>query len=1100
MQIKLTSLLFFKRKAILKFIVKTLLFLCCTSVFGFSTSVIFSQNEKVTIDSDRTLSIYEVLELIGHQTECTFIYQSDIFKDVPNVSVKKGVIKVKTLLKRCLPESDFDISISNDTYISISRKVSQKVPKRQTEVKGQVTDSTGLPIAGVFVLVKGTNLGTSTSIDGTYSIRANATDTLVFSYLGFVTQNIPVDGRQEINVQLQEDITQLDAVTLNAGYYSVKERESTGSIVKVSEKDIVQQSLTNPLASIQGRAAGVEISQTSGIPGADFNIRIRGQNSIRTDGNDPLYIVDGVPFSSSSLGSQQTSTIMPGRRLSPLNNINSADIASIEILKDADATAIYGSRGANGVVLITTKKGHYGDTKFTLNTSAGFGSVANRIDVLSTPQYLEMRREAFANDGIDPLPFNAYDINGTWDETRDTDWQDELFGGTAYLNTVQGALSGGNEQTQFLISGNYNKQTTVYPGDFDNKKISVLSNLSHTSKNDKLSLQFSANYTSDINNLLSTDLVSEGLRLSPNAPRLYDDNGELNWENSTWNNPLRLLEGKYKSNGSALISNLSLNYKLTDGFNFVANMGYTESHLKEIRTVPSTVLNPAFGLGSEISSAIHSSGDRSSWIVEPQLHWNTSFGDTEIKTLAGLTFQEQGSNQLSQVANGFTSNGLIENIGAASTLFILNDIETKYRYNALFGRINLNHNGKYILNLTGRRDGSSRFGPNKRFSNFGAIGMAWIFSEERFIKDLFPFLSFGKLRASYGTSGNDQIGDYQYLDTYSFGNSLYDDIIGLSPTRLFNPNYSWEENKKGEVALELGFLNDRIFINGGYYSNRSSNQLVGIPLPGTTGFNSLNANLNATVQNSGWEISINTSQIQKPDLKWSTSFNLTIPKIELLEFPNLEGSTFANQLVAGEPLNIVKVFQSQGVNPETGYYEFTDFNNDGVISAPDDNQIVKNLNPEFFGGISNQLSYKRFSLDFLFQFTKQIGRNYLASSGIVGGRSNQPTSVLQRWQNPGDTSSIQQFTSGANQEGSMAYSSFIESDAVFIDASFIRLRTVSLTYRIPQLERSNLNCEVFLNGQNLLTFTKYDGLDPETRSSSALPPLRFISLGTKITF
>ena len=1100
MQIKLTTMLFFRWKEITKFIVKTILLLCCTAAFSLSPSTIFSQNEKVVIDSDQTMTIYEVLELIGKQTECTFIYQSDIFKDVPDIAIRKGIIKVMKLLEQCLPEANFVITATKDNYITISRK--EPKPSRQDpiQIKGIITDVSGLPISGVSIQVEGTNKGVISKSDGSYNIIANANETLVFSYLGFVTQTIAINGRTEINIQLIEDVTQLDVVTLNAGYYTVKEKERTGSIAKVKQKDIEQQSLTNPLASVQGRVAGVQIVQTSGNPGAGFDIKIRGQNSIRANGNDPLYIIDGVPFSSSTLGNQQTSTILPGSGISPLNNINSADIASIEILKDADATAIYGSRGANGVVLITTKKGSYGTTRFTLNTSTGFGDVARKIDLLNTDQYVAMRLEAFANDAIDPLPFNAYDINGTWDETRETDWQDKLIGNTAYLTNIQGSLSGGTEQTQFLISGNYNRQTTVFPGDFDNEKVSVLSNLSHTSKNNKLSLQFSANFTSDVNDLISSDLVREALRLAPNAPQLFNDDGELNWENSTWNNPLRQLGAKYLSSGTTLISNLTLKYNLTECLKIITNLGYTESKLKEIRTSPSTLLDPAFGLGSEISSAIHNNGSRNSWIIEPQFHWDMTIGDMEIKTLAGLTFQDQKTNQLSQFTNGFTSNSLIENIGAASLLFILDNTETQYRYNAIFGRLNINYKGKYILNLTGRRDGSSRFGPNKRFSNFGAVGTAWIFSEESFLKDNMPFLSFGKLRASYGTSGNDQIGDYQYLDTYSFSNSFYNNIIGLSPTRLFNPNYSWEENRKAEIALELGFLEDRIFVSGSYYNNRSSNQLLGIPLPGTTGFNSLNANLNATVENRGWELNINTTNITTENFKWSTSFNITIPKNELLEFSNLEGSTFANQLVIGQPLNIVKVFESQGVNSQTGFYEFTDFNNDGVISAPEDNQVIKDLNPEFFGGISNQLSYKNFSLDLLFQFTKQIGRNYLATSGIVGSMSNQPIAVLDRWQNPGDESTIQGFTSSLNPEGLASYNNYIQSDATFIDASFIRLRTVSLTYTLPQIKNTNLNCEIFLNGQNLLTFTNYDGLDPETRSNFTLPPLRFIFLGTKITF
>lgn len=973
---------------------------------------------------------------------------------------------------------------------------------QQTEVNGVITDGSGIPIVGVHIMVQSTKQGVISEWDGSYTIPARPNETLVFSALGFKTQYVSVTLGLEINIQLEEDATQLDEVTINAGYYTVKEREQTGNITKVKQVAIEKQPISNPLAALQGRVSGVEITQTSGVPGANFDIKIRGQNSIRFNGNDPLYIIDGVPYASSTLGDLQTSgVIIAGQGvISPLNNISPSDIERIEILKDGDATAIYGSRGANGVVLITTKRGKAGETKFSLNISTGFGTVANKMDVLNTPEYLAMRREAFSNDGIDPLPFNAYDSNGTWDETRETDWQEVLIGKTAYLTNIQGSLSGGNEQTSFLLSGNFNRQTTVFPGDFKNTKISVLANLQHRTKNDKLTIQFSANFTSDDNNLPSANLVSPALQLAPNAPELYDVDGALNWENSTWANPLSQLESKYFGNGSNLITNSTLNYQILDGVNLITNLGYTQSYLKELRTIPATIFNPAFGLGSDISTAIHNNSNRKSWIIEPQLHWKFNLNNTKIESLVGLTFQDQKSNRLSQYAEGFTNNNLIENIAAASNLFILGNSEVQYRYNAFFGRINLNHNGKYILNFTGRRDGSSRFGSNKKFSNFGAVGAAWILSKESFIENAIPFLSFGKLRGSYGTSGNDQIGDYQYLDTYSFGTTPYQNINGLHPTRLYNPNFSWEENKKLEFALELGFLNDCIFINSSYYKNKSSNQLVGIPLSGTTGFNSLNANLDATVENTGWELELNTVNIENENFKWSTAFNLTVPKNKLLEFPDLEGSTFANQLVIGEPLNIVKVYESTGVNAQTGFYEFTDFNEDGFISAPDDSQVIKDLNPEYYGGINNSFSYKNFNFDFLFQFTKQLGKNHAGNNGIVGGNMNQPRGVLQRWQNEGDLSDVQQFTSGSNFQGFLTYLNYIQSDAVITDASYLRLKTLSLSYQLPTKKKDGFACELFLRGQNLWTITNYKGLDPETRSSFTLPPLRFISIGTQITF
>ncbi len=972
---------------------------------------------------------------------------------------------------------------------------------QQVEISGKITDSNSLPIAGVHVVLKSFKQGVISKLDGSYEIGANPNDTLIFTAIGFVSQTVPINHRTTINVQLLEDITFLEGVEVNAGYYTVKEKERTGNISSVKQVDIEKQPISNPLAALQGRMAGVEIIQTSGVPGSGFEIKIRGQNSIRTGANDPLYIIDGVPYSSNSLGDLQTSgSIIPGNPFSPLNNINPSDIESIEILKDADATAIYGSRGANGVVLITTKKGKVGSTKFELNISSSIGKVAKNIGVLNTDEYIAMRKEAYANDGVTTYPFNAYAINDTWDQNRQTNWQNALIGNTAYITNIQSSLSGGSEQTQFLLSGNYNKQTTVFPGDYANKKASAHMRLHHKSKNEKLAVQFSVNFTSTNNNLLSIDLTREALSLAPNAPELYGDDGTLNWENSTWNNPLRQLEGSYQGEGSSLISNARISYKLLKTLSLTTNLGYTQSRLKELRTVPSTTYNPAYGLGSEVSSAIHNNSSQKSWIIEPQLHWKYQLGKTKIAALVGLTFEEQNGDRLSQFANGFTSNSLIENIAAASNLYILGNLLTQYRYHAFFSRINFNHRGKYILNFTGRRDGSSRFGTHKKFSNFGAIGAAWIFSNENFIRNHIPVLSFGKLRASYGTSGNDQIGDYQYLDTYSFGSSKYQNINGLRPTRLFNPNFSWEENKKLEIGLELGFINDRISLSSSFYRNQSSNQLVGIPLPGTTGFSSLNANLDATVENSGLEFELYTLNIAHNNFKWSTGINLSIQKNKLLEFPNLEGSTYANQLLVGEPLNILQVYQSTGVNPQTGYYEFSDINGDNAITSPEDNKVVIDLNPEYFGGINNSLSIGNLQFDFLFQFTKQLGKSYIATNGVIGGASNQPKAVLDRWQNPGDETSIQRFTSGLDPQGRLAAINHAKSDAAIIDASYIRLKNVSLSYQLSNITSKGIGCKLFLRGQNLLTITSYDGLDPENRSSCTIPPLRFITLGTQLTF
>lgn len=968
---------------------------------------------------------------------------------------------------------------------------------QQHQIQGTVTDG-GNPLAGVSISIKGKSNATVTDYSGHYTLSASPEDILVFSYIGYMTMTVPVQGRSIINISLQENATKLQEVKINAGYYSVKNSQRTGSISKITAKDIEKQPVTNVLATMQGRMAGVYITQNTGVSGGGFDIQIRGQNSLRPDGNRPLYIIDGVPYSSEAVGSDLTGIVIPGPT-SPLNSINPSDIESIEVLKDADATAIYGSRGANGVVLITTKKGKEGKTKFTANFSGGLGKVTRFMELMHTDSYLSMRREAFTNDGI-PYGPTDYDVNGTWDQNRYTDWQKVLIGGTSQISDIQTSISGGSSQTQFLINGNFHKETTVFPGDYGYKKGNLHTNLNHESENKKFHINFSMGYTAQQNNQPGVDITQQSILLPPNAPALYDAEGNLNWENSTWNNPLSNFEGKYTSRTNDLFVNSLLSYAILPNLIAKASFGFTNTRFDDSRTQPSTMYDPAYEVGSEFSSIYVNNTTRKSWIIEPQLSWSKTFGKGKTEVLLGGTFQQQTSNQLVQEANGFSSNSLIYNLSSAFHVFDLLHSESVYKYQAFFGRVNFSWNERYILNGTGRRDGSSRFGPDKQFATFGAIGSAWLFSNETFVKENLGFLSFGKLRASYGTSGNDQIGDYQFLDTYGSSGNNYGGVNGLEPTRLFNPNFGWEINKKLEVALETGFCQDRIFITAGWYSNRSSNQLVGIPLPATTGFNSIQANLDATVENKGIELTLRSVNFQKESFNWTTNFNLTISRNELLSFPDLQGSTYQNQYVIGQPLNIKKVYHYTGINPTTGIYQFEDFNSDGLITAAEDKQSIRDLSPKYFGGFQNTLTYQNWQLDFLFQFVNQL--NYIGSygTGIPGTMTNQPVTVIDHWQNPGDNALHQQYTTGVNSEAVDTFYKYYASDAMITDASYIRLKNLSLTYTVPQQWLKGIKCRLVFQGQNLFTITSYQGADPESSFRTSLPPLKVFTTGLQLTF
>ena len=1102
MEIKLINVRSLFRKRLLIMIMRTFIFLMCTTLFSFTTENSFSQ-EKVRIEKDQLVTIDQVFKIIKQQTEYNFLYPKNLFKNKPKVQLKKGEILVTKLLEQSLSNGKLSYKVTKENTIIIKEKVTDTKLQQQIKITGKVTDTSGQPLPGITVRVKGTNRATATSFDGTYTITViNKENLLVFTSIGFEAQEIKVGNKTIINITLKESVSTLDEITINAGYYNTTKKEATGSIVKIEAKTIARQPVNNPIAALEGRLSGVNITPTSGIAGSGYKVQIRGRNSIAS-GNEPLYVIDGVPYDSGTMSAIDTSIgILDGANLNPFSLIDPSSIESVEVLKDGDATAIYGSRGANGVVLITTKKGKAGKTTFNVNVSTGIAEVSKKLDLLNTEQYLAQLDEGLANDGLDPVPsfFEFFfPSKFVFDQNRYTDWQEVLLGGTAEFNNYQASISGGSERTQFLLNGGYYQETTVYPGDFKYKRGSVLAKINHTSSDDRFKVQFSANYTTENNNLPADDLVRAAYSLAPNAPALYDDEGNINFEDGAFfNNPIAALESEYESERFNLLANGFLSYQFLPNLEMKANFGYTDTSLEDFRTIPSNMFPPSFGAGPEVSTLVLNTGKRRSWIIEPQITWENKIGKGALKILAGATFQKQSDEQLTQSGVGFSSNSFITNLSAATTISINNQNATEYKYNAVFGRINYNWDKKYIINATGRRDGSSRFGPNRQFANFGAVGAAWLFSNENFLKDN-KVLSFGKLRGSYGTSGNDQIGNYQFLDTYTNNGIPYNGVTGLQPSRLFNPDFAWEVNKKLELALELGFLNDNIFITGSYYRNNSSNQLVGIPLPGTTGFNSLNANLEAKVRNTGFELDLRTVNIQKDNFYWTTSFNITVPRNKLVAFPGLETSTFANQFVVGESLDIVKLYNNLGVDSDTGVFEFQDYNNDGVINAFDDREWIEDSAPKFYGGLSNNLTMGNWNLDVFFQFSKQKAQNVFASFDAPGGVTNLPVEVLDHWQEPGDSANFQSYTVGFNGQLISGFSRYTASNAVFNDASFIRLKNIAIGYTIPKDALGNVDCRLYLQGQNLFTITDYNGLDPQM-IGSRLPILRRWNFGVEIKF
>ena len=1031
-------------------------------------------------------TVAQALDEIEAISEFRFVYN---IKDVDlnrriSLVIKKE--KIHNVLQQIFLNTNTNYRVKNKQIILESYPGSSQDP---IEVKGTILDNNGNPLQGVTVMIKNTNRGVFTDSEGKYRIVVPNEETkLVFSSIGFESQEITVGDKRTINLQLIESVGQLAEVVLNAGYYNTTERERTGNISRVTAEEIENQPLVSPIQTLQGRMAGVEITPSSSNPGSAPIIRIRGINSLREEGNYPLYIIDGVPISSIPVETYSIIGNYGGAGIDPLSSLNIQNIQSIEVLKDADATAIYGSRGANGVVLITTKQGIKNGSGLEVNVSLGASTIPNRLELLNTEQYLAVRRKAFENDGTELTDLNAYDLL-LWDDQKYTDWQEFKYGGTSENLNSNIAFSGGNNNTSYRLGASYFKQGTVYPGDRDYNKITGNISLNHTSDDNKFNLLFTSNYGVDKNNTTSFNV--NGIEfLPPNAPDLFNEDGSPNWEDWSVGNLTSPLEGYANTNlitTNNFISNLNLSYNLLYSLTFKINVGYNNYNSKDFSKRPKRSYAPSEYTSN---SSFHQSSERTSWIVEPQILFNHDFNKLEMNFIIGATLQESNNESSAFGAEGYASEPLIGNLGAASDILNAQSNSTEYKYAAIFSRLGINWDKKFFLNLTGRRDGSSRFGPNKKIANFGAIGAAWIFSNGNFFRNNLSFLSFGKLRGSYGTTGNDQIGDYGYLDAYEATRGEG----GLYPTALANPNFSWEVNKKLETAIEVGFLEDKIMLSASWYKNRSSNQLVGYPLPSIAGFTNVQANLPATVENRGWEFTATTENFNSGGFRWETSLNISFPKNELISYPDIDQSSYSNTYKVGYPLNIDLLYQYSGLDPETGYYTVRDVNEDGRYDYEDEIEI-RDRDKMWYGGINNNLGYKNISLQFLWSFVKQNGRSEFV---FAGAPSNLPIEAYSSLQENSRYQTISNSTQ-ANRAYQWAINSTFFDDQ---DASYLRLQTLTLGYELPEKVSAKLglkNLGFSVHGQNLLTITPFNGIDPDNPySMTGFQGLRTITGGVHI--
>lgn len=1090
-------------------IIKTIVIITIFTILQVRAS---TMAQNVTL-KEKNAPLKKVFLDIGKQTGLDFLASSKILSISKPVTLDVKDERLLNVLNKIFADQPLTYTIQEKIIIVTEKqdelKQANLVQKQVFDITGFVKDGKGLPIVGATIRVKGKNIATNSNTEGFFQLKSlSEEDLLIISFIGYQTREIAVQhSKQEPLVIILEVISSpLNEIQIIA-YGQTTKRLLTGSVSSVKSADIEKQPISNPLGALEGREPGLLITQNSGVSGSSYKVQLNGQASL-LQGSEPFFVIDGVPFapgnsSISQVPSAAGFSSTPANGISPFSLINPNDIESIEILKDADATAIYGSRGANGVILITTKKGKQGRTIVSGNIYTGVSHVTRIMNFLNTQQYVEMRKEALKNDGLTPDATNAPDLT-LWDTTRYTNFKKLLTGNTAHTTDAQLSVSGGDQTTQFFIGGGYHRETTVYPTDNADQKGSFHFNINHNSANKKFSINLSASYLADKNDLPGTDLSSY-INTAPNL-KLYDQTGKLAWgdggvpyiNSGILNaNPLAFKYQTYEGNFQNLNSSLQSTYKFSNDLIFKVNLGYNMVNSDEVATFPSTSLDPNLG---QLPFSYFGNAVQKSWIIEPQLNYNKRFNGSRIEVLLGGTWQDKTSSGINVTASNYNSDLLLKSIAAAGSSQTLNT-DGEYKYQGIYGRINYVYADQYVLNISGRRDGSSRFGPDRRFSNFGAVGAAWLFGEHPFLAENLTGLSFGKLRASYGITGNDQIGDYRYLDTWSPGTTTYQSVSVLNPTSLFNPNFSWEKNEKLTVGLDLGFWKDRLLFTVEYYRNHSNSQLVNYTLPSQTGFTSVLENLDAEILNSGWQFQVTSTNFHTTDFNWSTTVNLTVPKNKLISFPGLANSTYVNIYTIGQPLSATPLYHYTGVDPSSGVYQFLDIDNNGIYNATD-RIIHKSTDPQFYGGIQNNLRFKNWELSLFLEFRKQDGKNYL-NNLIVPGTAffNQPDIVLNRWQNPGNQSSVEKFTETSGPAYNAINNYLKSSDGIISDASYVRLKNVAISYQIKAnwVKKAHFSSfRLYLQGQNLLTFTKYLGADPENQSA-LLPPLQTFTAGLQFT-
>lgn len=1066
---------------------RLIVFLFFVSLLHVSASV-YSQKTKLNIKVENA-TLQQVFQVLQDQSDFDFFYKNEQIPAGARISVQYQNEAIEVILDKILSGTGLTYHVL-DKDIVISSKTAEKsgTSQPQKPVSGKVTDTSGAPLPGVSVVIKGTTTGTITNGDGIFSLN-NVPDnaTLEFSFVGMQKQEVAVEGKKTLNVILEYQTIGLDEVVA-IGYGTMKKSDVTGAVASVTSKEFESRPTNHFGDALEGKIAGVQISKPSGQPSAGYNITIRGISTI-TAGSEPLYIVDGVPTTS-------------------INQIEPTDIESVTVLKDASAAAIYGASGANGVVLITTKRGSNQGTRVSFNSYYGVASVAKKMDVLNASQYKGLMSEM--NYTTDWTLYNA-----------DTNWQDEVFR-TGRTESNQISVSGGNEKTSFYLSGSYYNQGGVIIAN-SLEKYSFRVNLDHKVSNFlKVGTSVSYNKWHDVS-------VGEGGRWSMGngfltaSPviKIFNPDGSFTSDPflADLENPVANLTAddhgynNYRFNGNAYAE-----FSLLKELKFKSMLGVEEqngsyhSWIDPLRSRAGRNYQGIAGYSTSLSFY---------WISENTLSYNKTIGEHTIEAMAGYVASKINGENSSINAKNFGSSA-VHTVNAGTQIGASYDEFAKSNASYL-GRINYTYADKYLLTANFRADGSSVFGANHKWGYFPSFSAGWriskegFFGENKLVNDL-------KLRAGWGEVGNDQIGNYA-----SWGlvgpNAVYviggQTVPGTAITQMENDDLRWEKTAQTNIGLDASLLNNRILFTADYYIKNTTDMLLNAPIPYSVGLgwaseNSSVATKNVgSMTNKGFEFQASSKNLVG-QFKWTTDFNISFnrSKITKLEksvpimggfIDNRSASAIAQE---GQPLGTFYGYVAEGVDPQTGNMKYKDLDNSGDLSDGD-KTIIGNANPKFTYGLTNSFTFRQFNLSLFFQGV-QGNQIFNASRIVTEGMYypvNQLATVLSRWEKPGDITNMPKSDRDNLNHNSDVSSRYIEN------GSYLRLKSTTLGYDFPASVCSKIKAQkiyVYVTGENLLTFTKYSGFDPEVSAYGvgiapgvdfgSYPQSRSFMFGINLTF